>query len=558
MKKLLLVLVALSIFAFKASAQLIDNLTIGLESNSVWYNDDKKTGSFYDNVNNDSTEHFRSNNYLKLDYVFLNNFTASVQFESYEPLPQLNYSPNFNDTNIATYSLNYENDKVDATAGYFYEQFGSGLALRFWEDRQLGINNSLLGGNATYSPFDFLSVTGLFGFQRVGFKTTDSKIFGFNSEVDLSSILSFENATLNLGLSYVGRTDAIEIPDPEFNETTNIFSGRLDYAINSFYISAEFASKSKDAVVQFGQISNSFVKPGSAFLLNGGFFGHGLGLDLTFRRVENMILYSEREKAGNIYNENLVNYVPALTKQHDYLLANIYVYQAQAGVSFLDPSLMKAGEIGGQMDFFYTFSKDTPMGGKHGTKVAINGAYWANLKGDYDYNNFDYDVDFLGFGQKYYSEVSLEIRKKWNNKWSSIFYYLNQYYNKKYVEDTTGKVETNVVVAETTYKMKNGKSIRLEAEHLWATQDKKNWIGGICEFNLNPNLSFYVNNIYNYGNDNEDAKIHYYNLGGSYTKGAFRLGLNYGRQRGGLLCVGGVCRFVAESTGLTANLTATF
>ena len=55
-----------------------------------------------------------------------------------------------------------------------------------------------------------------------------------------------------------------------------------------------------------------------------------------------------------------------------------------------------------------------------------------------------------------------------------------------------------------------------------------------------------------------NIKINYYNLGGSYTKSAQRFTLNYGRQRGGLICIGGVCRFVPESTGLTANIVLSF
>ena len=106
--------------------------------------------------------------------------------------------------------------------------------------------------------------------------------------------------------------------------------------------------------------------------------------------------------------------------------------------------------------------------------------------------------------------------------------------------------------------MEKGRSFRFEAQHLWTDDDLKNWAGGTLEFNLNPRFSFYVNDIYNYGNDNEDAQIHYYNFGGNFTKGSTRLGLNYGRQRGGLLCVGGVCRYVAESTGLSINLSMSF
>jgi len=95
-------------------------------------------------------------------------------------------------------------------------------------------------------------------------------------------------------------------------------------------------------------------------------------------------------------------------------------------------------------------------------------------------------------------------------------------------------------------------------QHLWTPDDNKNWVGGTLEFNVTPRLSFYLNDIYNYGNDDEDEQIHFYNVGGSYAKGATRFAINYGRQRGGLVCVGGVCRFVPQSTGVTVNLTTAF
>jgi len=44
-------------------------------------------------------------------------------------------------------------------------------------------------------------------------------------------------------------------------------------------------------------------------------------------------------------------------------------------------------------------------------------------------------------------------------------------------------------------------------------------------------------------------------LGGSYIKGANRYAINYGRQRGGLVCTGGICRYVPESTGFSFSVT---
>ncbi|MDB2426418.1 DUF6029 family protein [Flavobacteriaceae bacterium] len=548
-------------FGLILNAQLLDNLSIGLESNTVWYNNDSETGDFFDKANNDSDKHIRSNSYLKIDYNFLESFTASVQIESYEPFALLNYSKSYEGTNLGTYSLNYRNSKLNITAGHFYSQFGSGLVLRNWEDRQLGINNALQGGKIVYDPVSFISLTALYGKQRVGFTTSEGEIFGFNSELDAASIFDFKNTSLEIGLSYVGRKEETTFLEPSFNELTNSLSGRVDYYQNNFYSNAEYVIKSDDAIKQGGQLSNRLVKPGNAFLFNTGYSKRGFGIDATFRRLENMNFFSERNAAGNVFNESSINYIPGLTKQHDYLLTNIFVYQAQSTVN-LDTS--QSGEIGGQIDLFYKIKKETFLGGKYGTKIAFNFSYWAGLDGDYTQDNPDagilpnYEVGLLGFGKKYFSDFSIEIRKKWTPKWRSIFYFVNQSYNKKVVEGSGAMINSNIGVIESTHRLGNGKSIRLEVQMLNSDSTKHDWTGGTIEYNINSRFSVYANDIYNKGSDTNTEKTHFFNLGGSYTKGATRLGINYGRQRAGLLCVGGVCRFVAEATGLTANLTMSF
>ena len=120
------------------------------------------------------------------------------------------------------------------------------------------------------------------------------------------------------------------------------------------------------------------------------------------------------------------------------------------------------------------------------------------------------------------------------------------------------KVRSHIVDAEATYNFTDSRSIRFEAEHMWADADKGNWAGGTLEFNLNDRWSFYTWDTYNYGNDLASQRTHYYNFGGTFRKGASRVALNYGRQRGGLVCVGGVCRFVPESTGISLSLSTAF
>jgi hypothetical protein len=289
-----------------------------------------------------------------------------------------------------------------------------------------------------------------------------------------------------------------------------------------------------------------------------GYSQKGFGIDGTFRRLENMSFFSERTAKGNRYNDKIMNFIPSLTKQQHYNLANIYVYQSQPNVLMSDPTLVKAGEIGGQIDIFYNFKKGTVLGGRTGTKVAINISDWSALGGTFIISSpQDYQTDFIGFGRKYYTDYNIEIEKKWNSKWQSSFSFINQYYNKSII-DQIGVVKTNTLAAETTYKMADSKSFRFIAEHLWADSDKKNWAASTVEFNANQRFSFYVSDMYNYGNDKSYSRNHYYNLGASFRKNATRIAVNYGRQRGGLLCVGGICRVVPESSGVSLSLNTSF
>ena len=67
---------------------------------------------------------------------------------------------------------------------------------------------------------------------------------------------------------------------------------------------------------------------------------------MTFRRLENMPIFSDRFEQGEIYNESNVNYLPALTKQHTSALATIYPY-----------ATITNGEMGLQFDMNYKFKK---------------------------------------------------------------------------------------------------------------------------------------------------------------------------------------------------------
>jgi hypothetical protein len=549
-KKSLLSILFYFLFNNTSYSQFLKNFTSSFESNSAYYTDDSKTGDFnFDN-------RFRSNNYINLKSYLNKNWNFELQIESYQPSPLLNYSTNLKKTNISTFNIRFDNNNLNIQLGNFYEQFGSGMILRSWEDKDLGINNSIRGLNLKYRINNKINLTTLFGNQKKGFKYSKGYIIGFNSEFDFSEIIK-NDSTFLFGLSYVGRSDN-KNKSNLYDEITNLFSARLDYSSSSFYSSFELINKSKNPIVLFGSMSDTFIKKGTALLFNSGFFKNGLGIDFTFRRLENMSLYSERRAFGNPYNESIVNYLPSLTKQHDYSLTNLYVYAAQPNVSFQSKQLTKVGEIGMQTDIYYKIEKETLLGGKYGTNLAINASVWNNLDGNFDFNNQSYQTNLFGFGEKYFSELSLEIRKKWSSKFENIFLYANQFYNKRLVEETLGKVKSNILVVENTYKINDKKSIKVDLQHLSTDDDTKNWSALGLELNLSSAVSIYVTDMYNYQNPEKEKRIHYYNFGGSYRKGASRYSINYGRQRGGLVCTGGICRYVPESTGISFSAITSF
>lgn len=549
MKKLVILATLLSNI-YIINAQETGYFYGGLESNSQWLQTDEGINFLV------PEDQFRANNYILLNYN-LGKFTAGVQYESYLPSALLGYSPIYdNQNNVATYYFNYKDESLDITGGYFYEQFGSGLILRSWEDRQLGLNNALKGLNVKFNATKDLSLKAVFGKQRNGFEESEGTIQGIDADLSLSGALNIESVDIQMGASYVGRnqdTNGVEA----LPTTVGAYGGRLDFIIDNFYAGVEAIVKDPDVIVNEGQIASNKLYDGTALQVNAGYAKKGLGINATFRRLENFSFFSDRLAEGNIYNQQVINYVPGLTKQQDYLLTNIYVYNPQPRL-IIESFDQRAGEVGTQFDLYYSFKKGTSLGGKYGTKLAMNFSYWGGLDAEYNIENRWYKAKFIGKGHQLFRDFNVEIKKKWSKEWSSVFTYQNVIVDKGIVEGGplgNRSILANIGVAEATRRFDDGKAARFVIQHLWSEDDRKNWAAAVAEYNFSTSFGIYVADNYNYGGND---KIHYYSVGGSYSKGNTRLGVNYGRQRGGLICIGGVCRFVPENTGLSANLTVAF
>jgi len=141
MKKRLLTFLALG-FIGLANAQ--GSFSGNIESYFQYLNKDSVIGA------NQPAEKSLLNTYMNVFYTN-GNFKAGMRVESY--LPHIQGYPNrFDGTGIGMRYIGYKNDYVDVTLGSIYEQFGSGLALRAYEDRALGYDNMLDGARVILRP----------------------------------------------------------------------------------------------------------------------------------------------------------------------------------------------------------------------------------------------------------------------------------------------------------------------------------------------------------------------------------------------------------------------
>ena len=508
---------------------------------------------YYDSSEDSKFEKkMKSNNYLKLNYLLNEKWNFETQLESYTPGALQNFSPDLKKTFVSILSVNYISNKINLTAGSIFDQFGNGLIFRAWEDRKLGINNSIFGLNAKFD-YKKISVNTITGLQKIGTTLSNGKIYAIDIKYKFSE-------KFDVGTSYVGRHENIDFTNEynptNINPTTNLISYRINYIGSKFYLNTEIISKSEDFISEYGFISNSNSKKGSAHYLNTGYYSSGIGLDFTFRRLENMSIYSNRNLYANEFNDGILNFIPALTKQYDYSLANINVYQSQPNVSFLDPLLMKAGEIGFQFEFYIKLKKNSFFGGKTGADLNINISNFNNLSGDFSFEEKSYDLDFLNFGQTYFSEQSVNLTKDFSNNFSSIFVFINRFYNKRLVEQSTGKVNSKIIVIDNIFNINDTQSIEFDIQHLFNTNDKKNWFGTGVEYNLNFKNSIFGSYSNNYGNNKQ--KSFYYNLGVSRTIKNGLFSISYGKQRGGIACFGGICKYYPEYTGVSGTLSLNF
>ena len=510
-------------------------LSGSFETNTNYYKEDGKTSAVVPDGKSGS------NNYLKLDY-YNDNFSAGLQLEAYAPV-LVGYPSDLKGAALTNYYVKWADDDFSVTAGSFYEQFGSGLLFRSWEDRALGLNNAITGARVTYSYKDIVALKALWGMPRFGMKFSQTQVKGADASFAVSNLAGWQNMYWALEASVLDRYEALDdkrILDGCSPNTIG-WSARTNLEISGFYLKAEYVDAGQKYYYNTsysGEGQMYHRKRGNAQLVETGYNGHGLGVNMSLRRLEWMDSKVLTESNATV---NMLNYVPAMCTQYTYMLATLHPYGARTGE--ISSRFTNSGEIGGQLDVFYNFRRGTVLGGKRGMRVHANFS---------TYHTIAQEGTFKA-GNMLFRDLSVDIERQWTKKFKSTLLWSMQEYSPKYGANKTTWL-SNIFVADMLYKFSSSFSTRLELQYLVTQEDNKDWMAAMLEVSFAPHWSLYVSDMYNHGM----TKVHYYNGGVSYTKSRTRVALNYGRFREGLLCSGGVCRQIPAYTGANLSVTMSF
>jgi hypothetical protein len=563
MKKIVLLITTVSIsflvFAQEnSSGEIHGNFNLNLQS----YQEDLQIGA------QAADEVILNNAYLNLNYI-KGNFATGLRYESY--LNALaDYDPEFKGNGIAYRYAKYSIDGLEITAGNYYEQLGSGLIFRTYEEKGLGIDNAMDGVRLKYRPLQGVYLKGFIGKSRSHFTYADGIFRGVDGELNMNELFNSESKTkLILGGSFVSRYQERSNLIFKIPQNVSAYASRLTLVHLGWSYYGEYAYKINDPANVLSASKMNYAS-GNAFTQNISFSKKGFSILAEIHRTDNMTFKSDRDRDGKAY---LINYIPTLSKPHSYSLLALYPCATQTD-----------GEFGMQFEVLYKFRKGTLLGGKYGTKTILN---YSRINGLNKGNSFLNDatkhtpmlISIKG-EDLYFQDINIEINKKINKKIKINFVVANQTYNKDFLEGHVlgdyGVLNSTILIADLSYKIKSGHSLKLDLQTLKSKQledysahggkyengmeepAEGDWSMAALEYTISSHWFFAIQDMYNHGNEDASKQLHYITLNAGFIKGANRFEIGYGKKKEGIFCVGGICKLVPSSNGFNLRISSSF
>lgn len=528
-------------FSGQAQEKTGGTLSGSLQAQGNFFQEDSIIGAFgtpqYDH------QLYGADAWLNLNYSNW-SFDVGVRFDLFNNSNLLNPQDSYTDEGLGRWYVHKNIDKLDISVGYLYDQIGSGVIFRAFEERPLLIDNALLGARLQYELTPDLNIKVFTGRQKRQFEVYDPIVKGLNlegywagkegSNVSLAQGIgivsrTFDDATMNQIVNTIATYTPTDSIAPKYNSYAFTIYNTL--TAGNFVLYLETAYKTHDVFfdpfaeklnwngsTSLGKLVN---RSGNLVYATLSYADKGLGITLEGKRTEN---FSFRTTPFVTLNQGLLNFLPPMSRINTYRLTARY-----------NAATQELGEQAAQLDIRYSPNRTWNFG--------INGSYIDDLDGNL-----------------LYREIFTEISYRYERTWSLLGGVQLQRYNQDVYEGKPDVplVKTFVPYTEFLYKFNRSKALRLEAQYMNTEQDFGSWLFGLAEFSIAPHWTFTVSDMYNVKPKKTKDDIHYPRFDVFYTLGANRFSLSYIKQVEGVVCTGGICRLEPAFSGVRLTVNSLF
>lgn len=538
-----ILLFALYLLPFTLLAQEGARLSGSLEIRANFFQEDSLIGAF----NTPQYDHqlYGAEGWLNLNYNY-SGFDVGMRLDVFNQSNLLNPQGSYTAEGIGRWYVKKQLDKLHIAGGYLYDQIGSGIIFRAYEDRPLLIDNALYGVRLAYDLTPDWKIKGFTGRQKQQFDRYDTVLKGFNIDGFLASPDDSEQFwSLAPGFGVVAKTFSDQTTDLIVNTistytvqdsigaqyNTYAFTVYNTLQVDNFNWYFELAYKTDD--ILFDPFSEKLNRTGTTSLgklvnRNGNIFyttlsyaGSNFAVTLEGKRTEN---FTFRTEPFVTLNQGMINFLPPMTRINTYRLPARYAAATQ-----------ELGEQAFQIDFRYAPSR----------KLGFN-VNFSNIT----------DLEDILLYREFFTEVVYKYKRQWQLTGGVQFQKYNQ--ERFEVKPDVPLVETVTPYVDFLYKLDKKKAIRTELQYMNTQQDFGSWLFGLVEYTIAPNWTFTVSDMWNVSPKRTEDALHYPRFDVFYSVKSNRFSLSYVKQVEGIVCSGGVCRLEPAFSGVRLGVTSSF
>lgn len=468
--------------------------------------------------------------WLRLRY-YNKGFTATIRADAFHNSNRYNPTQALTGYGIGAWTLSKELDKLTITAGYIYDQIGSGILFRSYENRGLLIDNALVGIHLKYALNDQITLKGFTGQSKFIFDRYKPVIKGANIEGNFSIgdkafivpgigalNRTLDQSSMDQVVSSINSQDVSTRFVPKYNMYAFTVYNNLSWGNFTWFVEGSY--KTEDNIVKDGILK---LVPGNVLFTTLGYSIEGLAINITGKRTEN---FDMRTSPNEVLLRGMMNWQPIIAR-----------IRPQRVIARYYPPAQNLSEVGG--------SADVVIAPNENMNINLNYTHINTLKsvklyreilGEINYRGIDNVILIAG---THYMQYNQELYQ---------------------VKPLVPIIEAITPYFEMSYNFTDNKSLRTEWEYQHMEQDFGSWLFGLIEYNIAPTWSFAISDMYNIapGPHSTNGAQHYYNFFAAYSPGPHRFTLSYVKQVEGINCTGGVCRYEPAFSGVKLGVTTSF